>query len=162
MNGKLSETDRKDIGNMRGVMSAKEVAEMYGISEKTVYRVWKEGDTRVYARDCKEEGQKDISVEELLQSLIENYEYSTRARDRYRALALANPTNCAWGNLELKFTQECNNLLALMGKWKSIEKKIDKKKDDKPFTIIYDLHTKAVPDFVSKKGCFKEGEDFDE
>lgn len=160
MNRKLSETDRTDIANMQGVMSAKDVAEMYDISEKTVHRVWKEGTARVYARDGKENRQVDFSTDKLLEVAIEHYNYVIDARNRYRAMAIANPTNCAWGNLELKFTQESDSLLGMIGKWKAIDKKMSKEEENgPPVCIVYDLETKMVPDIVSRKGSFKEGED---
>lgn len=160
MNRKLSETDRTDIANMQGVLSAKEVAELYDISEKTVHRVWNEMSSRVYTRDYTGGVQMDFSTDKLLEVAIEHYNYVIDARNRYRAKAIANPTNCAWGNLELKFTQESDSLLGMIGKWKAIDKKIGKEEESGPsFCVVYDLETKKVPDIVSKKGYFKEGED---
>lgn len=130
----IPKAKRLAVQSMRGLATASELAERFGISERSVIRIWTDDATEKLAEELKKGGEK-VSADldesghhhaiypEMVQMLtVKQYFQLLEAREYYRTMRDAYPTNCSWGNLEEKYNRQINELLRVMGNWFGMER----------------------------------------
>lgn len=130
----IPKAKRLAIMTLRGERTASEIAQDMGVSERSVIRIWQEGAIDTVSKEIKEGADKVNSdleeyghhhaiTPEMVQMItVKQYLHLTEAREYYRAMRDAYPTNCAWGNLEEKYNRQINDILRIMGNWFGLER----------------------------------------
>jgi len=130
----IPKAKRLAIQSMRGEATASELAERFDVSERSVISIWHDDATEQLANDLKEGsvkvttdleqyGHHHATYPEMVQMLtVKQYFHLLEAREYYRVMRDAYPTNCAWGNLEEKYNRQINDLLRVMGAWFGMER----------------------------------------
>lgn len=133
----IPKAKRLAIQSMRGYKTASELAQTFGVSERSVTRIWSDDATEKIAQDLKngalevkdgldQYGHYHAIEPEMVQMLtVKQYFQLLEAREYYRAMRDAYPNNCAWGNLEEKYNRQINDLLRIMGAWYGLERQKD-------------------------------------
>jgi hypothetical protein len=119
---------------MRGTKTARELAEQFNISEPSVWRIWKETSLEDIEKDLRggmqqvntnltTTGHHHALAPEVVQMMtVKQYFHLIEEREYYRAKADAEPYNCAWSNVVLRYDHEINDLLKVMGNWYGLER----------------------------------------
>lgn len=126
----ISDDTKRKIAQAYQVMTAKSVAAQYGISERQVRRIAKEvsswGDDKA-ADPGESDGSSYVDDDTILDAYLNGicpkfiriqyltiYEAQIRAAEHYHGMATAEATktNCAWGNLELRFLEDAAKSLS--------------------------------------------------
>lgn len=130
----IPQAKRLAIQSMRGEKTASELAQDFGVSESSVVRIWSDDATEKLAQELKEGSHKveteieqyghhhAISPETVQMLTVKQYFHLLEAREFYRAMRDAYPTNCAWGNLEERYNRQIFELLKTMGQWFGLDK----------------------------------------
>lgn len=131
---RIDEGKRQAIQGLRGHRTAKELAEDFDVSERSVIRIWAEAagddlaedmeaDRGLIEADLKSTGHHYAVLPEAVQSLtMGHYLHLVERREYYAAMADAYPENCAWGNLEAKYDKMIAEELRTMGHWYGLDK----------------------------------------
>lgn len=110
----IDEETRKKIAEEYETSTAKEIAGRYGISERQVRRIAKEEAERAEPGEQARKPQAPyvtIDEEYVKGELIRLYNMNVENAEHYHGLAKENPTNCAWGNLEVRFLASASELM---------------------------------------------------
>ena len=130
----IPKAKRLAIQSMRGEKTASEIAQDFDVSERSVIRIWHEDATEQLAEELKEGagrvqadldqyGHHHATYPEMVQMMtVKQLFHIMEAREFYRAMRDAYPTNCAWGNLEERYNRQINELLRVMGSWFGMER----------------------------------------
>ncbi len=131
---KITEAKREAIQGLRGHRTARELAEEFDVSERSVIRIWAEAagddlaedmeaDRVLIEADLKATGHHYAVLPEAVQSLtMDHYLHLVERREYYAAMADAYPDNCAWGNLEAKYDKMIAEELRTIGHWYGLDK----------------------------------------
>lgn len=129
----IAEGTRQAIKGLRGAKTARELAQDFGVSERSVIRIWAEGAGEEMAEDLaaqrgekaedlRKMGHRCASQAEGVEALMTaHYLRLLERREYYAAMADAYPDNCAWGNLEAKYDRLIAEELRTMGRWKAMD-----------------------------------------
>jgi len=104
------------------------------VSERSVIRIWAEAkrddESEEYSRDVagiaeavrKGEHWHGSLPETVQAETINQLEHLKDQRAYYMAMQSAYPTNCAWGNLVLRYDQLIDDMLKVKGNWYGLER----------------------------------------
>ncbi len=121
---------RQAIRSLRGERTARELAHDFGVSERSVIRIWAESAGEDMAKDIAGDEKESLRAaghrcardpEGVGALMAAHYLRLLERREYYAAMADAYPDNCAWGHLEAKYDRLIAEELKTMGRWQAMD-----------------------------------------